>query len=336
MKLPPARVASFLSRPDAAVRAVLVYGPDTGMVHERATALVTAVAGHPPDPFRSQDLAAADIKSSPGRLADEALSISFGGGRRVVRVRDGADGITAAVDAAVTAGGTDTLIVIDAGDLPRTSSLRQFFEKSDACAAIACYAEEGAALGRLANEVLAQHGMSADRDAIQALTTLLGDDRGETRRQLEVLALYMGEPGTVTLADVHAALGDPGIGTLEDLIDGAFVGDGAALVRGFAAADGAGIEAIAMLRFASLHAQKLWLARAAMAAGKSPDDAMKQLRPPVFFKRQPAFRRQLSLWHEPRLARALAALSETERACKTTGAPARLLAERALMDLAVL
>ncbi|MCW9040250.1 MAG: DNA polymerase III subunit delta, partial [Rhodospirillales bacterium] len=44
MKIAAARIDAFVARPDPATRAVLIYGPDTGLVRERTTNLITAVA----------------------------------------------------------------------------------------------------------------------------------------------------------------------------------------------------------------------------------------------------------------------------------------------------
>jgi len=41
MKLAAGRVEGFLRRPDPEIRAVLLYGPDAGLVRERAEALLT-------------------------------------------------------------------------------------------------------------------------------------------------------------------------------------------------------------------------------------------------------------------------------------------------------
>ena len=93
MKLPAARVAAFLRRPDPEIRAVLFYGPDAGLVRERADAVARTVCPDLRDPFRVADLTAAALAADPARLADEAAQISLMGGRRVVRVREAGDAL---------------------------------------------------------------------------------------------------------------------------------------------------------------------------------------------------------------------------------------------------
>ena len=61
MKIPAARVDRFVRDPDPRVGLVLVYGPDAGLVRERAERLTRAIVDDPGDPFRLVRLTAADI-----------------------------------------------------------------------------------------------------------------------------------------------------------------------------------------------------------------------------------------------------------------------------------
>src|SRR2546423_1790242 len=93
MRLAGARVEAFMRRPDPDVRAVLLYGPDAGLVRERAESIARTVCPDLHDPFRVADLAAAVLVADPARLVDEAAQISLMGGRRVVRVREAGDAL---------------------------------------------------------------------------------------------------------------------------------------------------------------------------------------------------------------------------------------------------
>jgi DNA polymerase-3 subunit delta len=93
VRLAPSRIAAFLRRPDPEFRAVLLYGPDEGLVRERAEAVARSVCPDLKDPFRVADLTASVLGTDPARLADEASQLSLTGGQRVVRVRGAGDGL---------------------------------------------------------------------------------------------------------------------------------------------------------------------------------------------------------------------------------------------------
>ncbi len=82
-------IDSFLARPDPRRPVVLIYGPDAGLVSERATALLSAAACNNSDPFAIVPLEGDAIASDPGLLQDEARTFGLFGGRRIVRVRAG-------------------------------------------------------------------------------------------------------------------------------------------------------------------------------------------------------------------------------------------------------
>ena len=66
----------------------------------------------------------------------------------------------------------------------------------------------------------------------------------------------------------------------------------------------------------------------------APDDAVKALRPPVFFKRAPAFREALRMSSAARAGEVLERLVEAEAACKRTGAMPDALCADALFGIA--
>ena len=71
----------------------MLYGPDEGLVRERADTVARSVCPDLNDPFRVADLTAAVLAADPARLADEAAQLSLIGGRRVVRVRGAGDAL---------------------------------------------------------------------------------------------------------------------------------------------------------------------------------------------------------------------------------------------------
>jgi DNA polymerase-3 subunit delta len=358
MEIKSAGIEPFLRQPAEAIRAVLIYGPDSGLVRERAATLLRAVAGEADDPFRVTTLSGAEVLADPARLADEAAALSLTGGRRVVRLTDAGDALAKPLGGVLDGAPGDALIIVEAGALAKRAALRKLFEPAKLGAAIACYADEGSGLAEVVRETLAAHGLRASRDALAYLVGNLGGDRGLTRRELEKLALYMGpvEGGTVDGSPVDGSPGDgsPGDGAPREvsLADAAAcVGDGAGLElddAALAAADGnyamvdravsrlylEGVSPVSVLRATARHFQRLHLAAARREAGASAEQAMAALRPPVFFKQRDRFRAQLGRWRASDLAAGLVMLCDGEIKCKSTGLPDEAVCSRVLMALA--
>ena len=320
--------------PDPAARAVLVYGPDGGLVRERADALARHVVPDRADPFRVAELGPAQLKDDPARLADEAAALSFTGGRRVVRVREAADVQVDILIRFLDAPLGDALVIVEAGELGPRSRLRRLFEAAANAAALPCYPDEGARLRRVIEETLAGGGFSIEPAALELLESTLGGDRLVTRGELDKLATYMGRDRRITLADAEACVGDTSVITLDRVAIAAAAGDLAGLERGLGRSYLEGVAPVSVLRATARHLQRLHRAAGLVARGESADRAIKSFRPPLHFRIAGAVRDQLAAWPVERAAQAMKIVLEAEIACKTTGTPAEAVCSRALMRVA--
>lgn len=336
MKVAGRGIAAFLRKPDPAARAILLYGPDQGLVRERAEAMVRAVVPDAKDPFRLASLSGTDLVEDPARLADEAAAIPFFGGRRAVRVTAAGDRSVGAIEnflGAPPAG--DALVVIEAGDLSPRSALRRLFEEADNAAAIPCYADAPEALEELIEAVFRAAGHKMDPEAVDYLKANLGADRGLTRSELDKLVTYMGaRPATVGLADARAVIGDSGASAVDDICYAATGGDPAGVEKALGRALAEGEQPVMIVRAAQRHMQRLQLAVEAVARGAGARDAVQRLRPPVFFKRALELQAQLASWDPARAQTAIELLTEAEIDCKSTGLPDEAICRSALLRLA--
>src|SRR5713101_7216227 len=114
-------IEKFVARPDPARPIVLVFGPDAGLVHERAEALIRASIDDPKDPFQLARLDGDDLAGEPSRLVEEANTIPLFGGRRAVWVKAGSRNFAPAVEALIACAPPDCRVVIEAGDLRRNA-----------------------------------------------------------------------------------------------------------------------------------------------------------------------------------------------------------------------
>ena len=73
-----AQIDSFLAKPTQPV--VLVFGPDSGLVRERAQMLIKASVDDVNDPFSLARLDGDELASEPSRLVEEANTVPLFGG----------------------------------------------------------------------------------------------------------------------------------------------------------------------------------------------------------------------------------------------------------------
>src|SRR5215475_9244878 len=93
-----ADVERFVARPDPGKPIILVFGPDAGLVRERADALVRSSVDDPRDPFRLALLEGDTLADAPERLVEEAHTVPLFGGRRAILVKAGSRNFIASVE----------------------------------------------------------------------------------------------------------------------------------------------------------------------------------------------------------------------------------------------
>jgi DNA polymerase III subunit delta len=328
VKLSPQRVGAFLREPGAC-RVVLLYGEDVGMLRDRASVLVRAVAGSLDDPFLVAELSRDEVT----RLLDEAASLPLIPGRRVVRVRDASDAATGAVTALLR-GAAPALVILEAPALPTRSRLRSLVEAAPDAVAIGCYPEEGRALEETIRSVMKDMSVAIEGDALAWLTAQLGADRASTRQELEKLALFVGAGGRVDLEAALACVGDLAGLSLDDALFAATEGNVPMADRALELAIAEGAAPVGVLRAGLMHLQRLHRVRLAVEDGLPAAEAMKSARPPVFFRRTGSFTKALGLWSSGGLTEAMTGLADAERSCKRTGAPDLVLSRNAILALA--
>ncbi|MBC8158390.1 MAG: DNA polymerase III subunit delta, partial [Alphaproteobacteria bacterium] len=224
-------------------------------------------------------------------------------------------------------------VLVQAGELAKRSSLRKLFEAAKNAAAIACYADDARNLRNVIVETLKTHGLSASRDAVAFLSDNLGSDREVTRAELDKLALYMGTPGEVTLEDAIACVGDSGATSLDNVVFATGNGNARELEGALRRVWGEGASPVAVVRVVMRHFQRLHFVAAQLASGRTLDQSVSRLRPPVIFLRAEAFKAQARSWSHARLARAMELLLEAEMDCKSTGLPGEAVCNRVLLRI---
>jgi DNA polymerase-3 subunit delta len=325
---------SFIARPPAARPIVLVFGPDAGLVHERAEKLINGSVDDPKDPFALVRLEGDLLAGEPSRLVEEAHTVPLFGGRRAVWVKGGTRNFAAAVDAVLKSPPTDCRIVIEAGDLRRTSPLRDICEKAACAATIACYVDNERDLGRLVDDEMRAAGMAIAPDARSALIALIGGDRQASRSEIRKLALYAHGRDRVVLDDVMAVVADASALGLDAVIDAAFAGRAPETEAQFSKAVAAGTAAGTILSWALRYVTQLHKARVNMEAGADNFAVMRSFVPPVNFRREAAVQAALKGWSAAALQAVMLQLADAMFNVRRTAALGDALAQRALLMVA--
>lgn len=337
MKLAFRDIEPFLKNPAPHVRAILVYGPDQGLVKERAELLGKKIVADLNDPFNAAHLTGEVIEDDQARFFDEVNAQSLMGGTRLVRITDpGSKFAVALKDWLKTTPGDGTQVIIEGGDLRPRDALRKICEDAENAAAIPCYIQDERDMGRFLRDLLTEKNRQAANDTVNWLAIALKGDRGRARMEIEKLDLYKGNDTTpISIAEAMDACGEQGSQNIDDLLYAATGRNPQKAISTYKKLLAEDTEIIVILRSLQNHIRRLHQVKAIVESGTlTTDIAMKNLQPPVFFKVADDFKAQVQKFPSKTLRKMLARLNEIEAETKKTGTPSETLLAETILKLA--
>lgn len=329
---------SYIKNLPNTLKGALIFGADSGLVDERAQNMLQQLVPDVNDPFATNPIAADAILEDPTIVGDAIAAMSLMGDTQVVSLRhlskEAAKSVADLWDHISDIKGNFLLITM--GDVPKTNALRKAFEKDANYATIACYHDDAKDLVSTLRAEFHARNIQADSDAISYIAAHCQGDRMVVRSECEKIALFLGNDTTLTLQDAMQVIGKTTESALEDTTHATMAGNYGALAGHFHKAIQQGVEPIAMIRHLLNYLQRLSVVQDATQKGQTIDAAMKQLRPPVFFKTAPIFRGHAQHWQGKDLWRVMQLLYEAEKTLKSSGVNAPLMASRYLNRIAAI
>ncbi|MEZ5898725.1 MAG: DNA polymerase III subunit delta [Hyphomicrobiaceae bacterium] len=331
-----AQAAAFLKSPPQSLSAVLFYGSDPGLVSERSDRLAKLMAAREDPAGEILRLDDTDLDSDPDRLGVELDTRPMFSGRKIIRATAGRRIAAASLKPILEVPAHEGFLIVEAGNLKPTDALRSLFEGKAHAAAVACYADDTAAIDGLITEVLSQFRVKITLEAREELNGRLGADRALSRAEIEKLALYAMGQSEITLNDVEAVVGDASDLALERIPEAAASGDVARAVGDLSRAVASGESPQAIILITQRYFLKLHRIRGDIETGRGLEDALRALRPPLHFKQRDIFASQLRRWNRAGLDQALRRIAEAAKAARLSSQLEETLAERLILALSAM
>lgn len=331
-------VDSFLKSPGKGWLVTLVYGPDRGLVSERANA-VAKLSGVPlDDPFSLISLSTENISEDPGRLIDEANTMPMFGGDRLIWIKQGSNDkkFVDALRHLISNPPKGCSILVEADDLKKTALLRTLVEGGENSMALPCYADDARALDRLIDEELTKAGKTIGLEARTLLKQSLGGDRMSSRQEIEKLVLYCLDKRTVEIDDVRQAVAEAAAASVDDAVDAMIAGNVDKFERDFARLIANGTAPYQFIRTAMRQYYLLASLRKQVdQEGKSAAAAVAAAKPPLFFGRKAIFENAVAKLGLPLIIETLDKLQTTNLESRKLSGMTAVIVHRALLGIAI-
>ncbi len=332
MQIKPYQAEAFINNiaNNKEIFAVLVYGPESGLVSIRAKKIATAIVADLSDPFLVASLNEKQLDEDKGLLADEFASISMLGGRKLIFV-DGGNKMTESLKMIFEVGKKqkdfriigENFIVIAAGDLEKSSSLRKFAEANPYIAAIACYEDDVATISAIIRQKFKEQNFTFDNNVVEMLLNKFGKNRQIILNEIDKLALFMGEKRHISAEILQETIADIAEISAFQLVEEFANRDVKKAIFFLEKLFTEKTSPITIIRFLTNYFGKLSLVKNNIKNGSNLDLEMKIQN--IFFKQQPTFKKHLNIWSEKAISNILIKLQELEIKCKNSNFDSELL-----------
>src|SRR3989338_8172636 len=144
MKIATNQIDSYITKiAEEKIAGALVYGPCASVIISRFNYIAKKIVANLSDSFLVSHLTKERFAQYPSCLADEFYSFSMLGGRKLIIIQDPSTQMASALKELLQdkdeVAKSDNFILIQAGDLDKSSALRKIAESSEIFANIICY-----------------------------------------------------------------------------------------------------------------------------------------------------------------------------------------------------
>lgn len=284
----------------------VIYGPDRGLVSERAGEIASHSGVDLKDDFSVIRLDASDLSAQPGRIVEEMQSIGLFGGRRLVWVK-GAMNEKPLIDALnilTSEPSSDSLLIVEAGDLKKGAGTRKIADASPRIGSLACYADDTRALNALIDAELGNSGLRLTPDAREFLVSSLGGDRIASRNEIRKLALYCRGQDVIEEHHVREIIGDASAISADEAVDAVLSGDRNQFLHAAEKIAHSKTPLFLVLQGCLKQFQLLDQMRAEMDEKRlQPAQILQSYERAIHFKRKPIIEKALRIWTAQALQR---------------------------------
>lgn len=329
MKISPSQIESYINRiAQEKIAGCLLFGPEAALVNYRFNLIAKKITPNLADPFLVTNISKEKLTEDKAILGDEFFSYSMLGGRKLILIRDSDVAAGAALKMlfsdAYYAKKSDNFILIQGGDLDKSSALRKICEENPHFAAIACYEDNDSVIKKFIVDELAKNKVKFNVDVTNFLFEKFGKNRQIILSELEKILIFLGDEKNLNVDLIEKLTASEAEISANEFVDN-FVTqkfDLASLSAEKLFREG--FEAVTLLRFLSNYLQKIYQARVEIDInGASFDEAIQNQR--LFFKAEAVFRVALKKLSKDFLIKNLANLQILEIKMKNGLMPPKLI-----------
>ena len=312
-------ISSIIKSKTSLFRAIVLYGPNTFFIDELYRALGNSLIDQEKEIFGSREFEAKELTGGAEEFYNEIQSIAFGLERKYIKINMFGSEAGGAILDFLKSEQDDVCLIIKAGALSPRSSLRKAVEISKNAIIVPLYEDDAAALTNFIREKCEKNNFQVAPDSLNEIINLTGLERGRVSDSLERLMLYLesSKKREISVEDINQVLFDTNQSQMNELCANICLGKTRESQQILSRLMLQGVTAPQFVSALFAHFQKIHTAGLKVLSGVTLGVAIKEIKPPIFYKEIKSFQGQVENWGIKKTERALEILVETDLKTKT-------------------
>ena len=338
MKLTSRDVLSFFKSPPKGITGVLIYGNDPMRVSDKRQQLLQSLLGSNADEeMRLARISREILKKEPEQAIDLCKAQGFFPGERALLIEEANETITDIIIKAVEAWKDgDATIIITAGSLKPSSSLRKFFEQKKNTYSVPIY--DNPMTKFEVEKIIAESGLqNVTQDSFAQLLTVASElQPGDFKQTVDKLALYkLSDEKPVTYQDIINCKPISNEADIDEVLSVILAGNEFKVSQILGRLSSQGTLPVTLIIAATRHFKALF---SIISNPGGVNAGATALRPPIYGPRKEALTNQAQKWGPVKIKTAIKILTATDLQLRSSSqqVPQMALVERIFIRIAML
>tara|TARA_Y100001970_G_C14120323_1_gene795895 strand:+ start:50 stop:1072 length:1023 start_codon:yes stop_codon:yes gene_type:complete len=310
----------------------LIYGPNEGLIRENIDVIYKNFSKG--TECEKVNINGKQLDESISLLNDEISAISLFSKKKFIILDSVKEKHASIIEGALSLDFKNTCMVVKQDNLTKSSNIRKLYETSKNHFCLACYDDDIKVLSSLLEKFQNEHKITFDRDAKSFLLNNLSNDRMVIKNELEKVLLSLSNDNRkIDIEKLRYILHDSSYTDFQQINNYILFGNIEKGSRSIEKLFNIGTSPVAILKSFNNYIMRIRLTQVELSKGKHFDEAIKVLRPPVFWKEKSDFKYHCSIWPANVIENIINDVLSSEIKCMTNNIIAKEQCEQTLFKI---
>ncbi len=310
----------------------LIYGPNEGLIRESIDTIYKSFSKG--SECEKVNINGKQLDESISTLNDEITTFSLFSEKKFIILDLVKEKHASIIEGILILDCENVCMVVKADNLTKSSKIRKLYETSKNHFSLACYDDDIKVLSSLLEKFQKEHNIIFDSDVKSFLLNNLSNDRMIIKNELEKMLLSLSEDDRkVDIEKLRYILHDSAHADFQQINNSILFGNIEKGSKSLEKLFNLGTNPVAILKSFNNYIMRIRLTQVELSKGKQFDEAIKILKPPVFWKEKSDFKRHCLMWPANVIDKIINEVLSSEIKCMTNNIIAKEQCEKTLFGI---